>query len=44
MFLDRNLIEGIAKVILNQQFELRIEYLSEIVTGKLILEKKSMLL
>ena len=39
IFLNRNLVVGIEKVILNQHFELRIGYLSEIVTGKLILEK-----
>ena len=33
------MVAGIEKVILNQRLELRIGYLSEIVTGKLVLEK-----
>ena len=36
--MDRNSVIGTEKVI-NQHFELRIEYLSEIVAVKLILEK-----
>ena len=39
IFLNRNLVVGIEKVILNQHFELRIGYLSHIVTGKLFLGK-----
>ena len=35
IFLNRNLVVGIEKVVLNQHFELRIGYLSHIVTGKL---------
>ena len=38
-FFSKNLVVGIEKVILNQHFELRIGYLSQIVTGKLFLEK-----
>ena len=34
------MVVGIEKVILNQHFKLRIGYLSQIVTGKLFLEKK----
>ena len=39
MFLNRILVVGIDKVILNKYFELRIGYLSQSVNGKLILEK-----
>ena len=39
IFLNKNFFVGIEKVILNQHFELRIGYLSGIVTGKLLLEK-----
>ena len=39
LYFSTNLALGIEKVIHNQYFELRIGYLSETVTGKLILEK-----
>ena len=35
IFLNRNLVVGIEKVVLYQHFELRMGYLSHIVTGKL---------
>ena len=37
--LNRNLVVGIEEVILNQHFELKIGYLSQIVIGKLFLKK-----
>ena len=39
IFLNRNLVAGIEKVILNQHFDLRIGHFSEIVSAKLILGK-----